>query len=142
MVHIAIDLVLLDSSRYGSVPVSIRDIGVAIDSGYFYMGQLITRCLKRGERLLTIDDAAEHVSRELDNLAKSVTPFNERVEQYFDLAEFAWLYDLKHLAERSVKHAAQCILGYGAHKDYSVFLVLEAVKACGKSKLPQCDSWV
>ena len=142
MVHVAIDLGLLNSSRYGSVPVSISDIGVAMDSGYFYIGHLRTRCLKRGERLLTAEDAADQVSGELDSLAKSVTPFNERVEQYFDLADFAWLYGLRRLAERSLTRAAQCILGYGAHKDYWVFRVLEAIATCGKSKLRQCNSWV
>jgi hypothetical protein len=142
MVHVATDLGLLNSSRHGSVPVSASDIGVAMDSGYFYIGHLRTRCLKRGERLLTTEDAADQVSGELDSLAKSVTPFNERVEQYFDLADFAWLYGLRQLTERSVMHAAQCILGYGAHKDYWVFRVLEAIATCGKSKLRQCDSWV
>jgi NACHT domain len=87
MVHIAIDLGLLDSSRYDSVPVSISDMEVAIASGHFYRTQLTTRCLKRGEQLLTAEDAAIFVSGELESLAKTVTPFNERVEQYFDLAK-------------------------------------------------------
>ena len=140
--NIAIDLGLLDASRYGSIPVSISDVRAATDSGYFYTGQLITRSLKRSEHLLSIEDTTEYISRELDSLAKAVTPFNERVEQYFDLADFAWLYGVRSLTERSVRGAARCILGYGAHKDFWVFRVLEAIGVCGKSKLPQCDGWV
>lgn len=142
LVHIATDLGLLNSSRYGGMPVSSTDIRIAMDSGHFYIGQLRTRCLKRNEHLMTTDEVAAHVSGELDSLAKSVTRFNERVETYFDLADFAWLHGLREMAERAVKHAAQCLLGYGWRKDYGVFRVLEAITACAKSKLPQCDSWV
>jgi len=142
LVHIAIDLGLLNSSRYGGMPVSIRDIEIATDSGCFYVGQLRTRCLKRGERLMTTEEAAAHVSGELESLAKSVTPFNERVELYFDLADFASLHGLRDLVEKVIKHVAQCILGYGAHKDYGIFRVLEAITACAKSGVRESESWI
>jgi hypothetical protein len=67
----------------------------------------------------------------------SITVFNERADRWVELALFALLYDLPDAAG-FVRRAADCLVGYGYHKDVYIYEVLnsiELIQKAGSSKV-------
>src|SRR5260370_1280688 len=64
--------------------------------------------------------------------SSSVTTFNERAERWIELALFALLYGLPD-ATRCVTRAADCLVGYGYHKDMYIYEVLDSVDLLQKA---------
>jgi hypothetical protein len=64
--------------------------------------------------------------------SQSITAFNERAERWIELALFALLYGLPNAA-RYVKRAADCLIGYGYHKDVYIYDVLESIDLLQKA---------
>jgi hypothetical protein len=72
-----------------------------------------------------------------DKANRSITVFNERAERWIELALFALLYDLPE-ASVFVRRAANCLVGYGYHKDVYIYEVLgsiEMMRTAGSSKV-------
>ena len=68
--------------------------------------------------------------------SRSITTFNERAERWIELALFALLYGLSDAA-RHVKRAADCLVGYGYHKDTYIYEVLDSIDLLQKAGSPK-----
>jgi hypothetical protein len=67
---------------------------------------------------------------------RSITVFNERAERWVELALFALLYDVPDAAS-FVQRAADCLVGYGYHKDVYIYEVLDSIELVQKAGSPK-----
>jgi hypothetical protein len=74
------------------------------------------------------EDAAEMLLLDMSvALANRVTEFNERADNWTDLALFAHLNEVGE-PQKILTRATACLLGYGYRKDMSVFDILSCIK--------------
>lgn len=124
--RIAIDLHFLGISDSGNTKVPASELSRARQSTYWSDEIWVTR--NAGDRipLLDKDGAAALLTDEANVLSVKVTEFNERSGRWTELANLALLYEDGRQAE-FLAHAAECLVGYGWHKDLGALDVLDAV---------------
>jgi NACHT domain len=87
--------------------------------------------------LLEKEGAQTLVDSLRDKANRSITVFNERAERWVELALFSLLYGLPE-APGFVRRSADCLVGYGCHKDVYIYEVLgsiDLVRTAGSQKV-------
>lgn len=126
LLRIAVDLHLLGSSDPGNTKVPASELNIARQSAHWSDGIWVT--FNAGNRIpfLDKDGAAALLTDEANVLSVKVTEFNDRSGRWTELANLALLYEDGRQGE-FLTHAAECIVGYGWHKDLGAMDVLDAV---------------
>ena len=124
--RIAVDLHFLGLSDPGNTKVPVSELNIARQSAHWSDGIWVTR--NAGDRISLLDKAgaAALLTDEATVLSSKVTEFNERSGRWTELADLALLYEDGRQGE-FVAHAAECLVGYGWHKDLGALDVLDAV---------------
>ncbi len=124
--RIAVDLHFLGLSDPGNTRVPASELSMARQSAHWSDEIWMTRNVSDKIPLLDKDGATALLTDEVKVLAAKVTEFSERSERWTQLADFALLYADGRQAE-FLAHAAECLIGYGWHKDLGAMDVLDAV---------------
>ncbi|MYL06742.1 MAG: hypothetical protein F4012_08005 [Gemmatimonadales bacterium] len=124
---VAVDLctiaIALDANRL----ISADDIERAAASPYWSDELWLDKCAERPLRFHDAVAAGLVVDRIANNLAGRVTEFSERGALAVQLAAFAFDHGCVESAQRELRRAIECILGYGHHKDGYALEVLESL---------------
>jgi hypothetical protein len=131
LLRIAIDLHLLGVTDLANTKVPASELTIARRSAHWSDEIWVIHNAERRTRLLDKAGAAALLDDEARRLLENVTEFSERSERWTQLADLARIYQSSR-AEEFLAHAAECLVGYGHHKDVSVMDVLDAVVQLGK----------
>jgi hypothetical protein len=145
-----------DSTQYWSFKFALRQIAIDLHLITSAPGQLIpashfaaARASRHWQDEAWLNDNLENrfvlVEKQgaqslLDALyqkeTRSITTFNERAERWTELALFALLYGLPN-STSYVKRAADCLTGYGYHKDVYIYDVLGSIDLLRRAGSPK-----
>ena len=130
--HIAVDLHYLGLSDLGNAKVSASELSMARQSTHWSDEIWVTRNVDDRVPLLDKEGAMLLLTDLAKDLSAKVTEFSERSERWTHLACMALLYEDGRQTE-FLAHAAECLVGYGSHKDLGAMDVLDAVvELCAK----------
>lgn len=124
--RIAIDLHYLGLPAQSSTRISAAELSLARQSVHWSDAIWVARNVTDRIPLLDKVGAAAILTDQSHVLAAKVTEFSERAENWTQLASMALLYEDGRQAE-FLAHAAECLVGYGWHKDLGALDVLDAV---------------
>ena len=124
--RIAVDLHFLGYSDPGNTKVPASELRIARQSAHWSDEIWVTRNVGDRIPLLDKDGVAGVLTDEANVLSTKVTEFNERSGRWTDLANLALLYEDGRQGE-FLTHAAECLVGYGWHKDLGAIDVLDAL---------------
>ena len=125
--QIAIDLHLLGSSRDGGPRIAEGDFYSARANPHWEDVAWLGEDLKNRFLLLERKSAEDLLNDLRAKESATITEFNERAERWVELGLFALLYDLPG-APALARRAADCIVGYGFHKDSHIYEVLDSIE--------------
>ena len=129
---IAVDLCTIATGLDTHALIESRDIESVVDSPLWLDELWLDASTEHRLPLHTRDAScvlAERVSRHLDT---TITEFHDRVVFSAKLAMFAADNDVQVTAVRELRRAAECLLGYGYHKDLFAWEVLESLDLLAK----------
>ena len=141
-----------DSAQYWSFKSSLRQIALDLYLITATPGQLIpaeqfaaARATRHWQDAAWLNDnlesnfvlvekaAAQSLFESLyEKESRSITTFNERAERWVDLVRLSVLYGLADPA-RAMKRAADCLIGYGYHKDVYIYEALDSIALLHKA---------
>lgn len=131
--NIAIDLCAIAKGLDPNALIDVSDIRSASTSP-FWLDELWLDSFTERRLLLHTPEAAQaFIERVGCFLDTKITEFNERSTTATKLAMFASDYGLVPLAQKELRRAGGCLLGYGWHKDTFAFEVLESLDLLAKS---------
>ncbi len=130
---IAVDLCTIAKGLDSNALIDVRDIHSASMSPFWLDEVWLHQFTKRRLPLHTPEAAQTLVERVGHNLDTEITVFIDRTGDTVKLAMFASDYDLVPLAQKELKQAVGCLLGYGCHKDPFALEVLESLDLLAKS---------
>jgi hypothetical protein len=129
--RIAIDLHLLGVTDPANTRIPASEFAIARRSPHWLDGIWVIRNAESRIPLLDEAGASALLDDEARRLLENVTEFSERGERWVQLADLARLYQ-NNRAEEFLAHAAECLIGYGHHKDLGAMDVLDAVVQLAK----------
>ena len=131
---IAIDLCTIAKGLNSNALIDVSDIDSASMSPFWLDEVWLHQFTDKWRLPLHTPEAAQAlVERVGHNLDTEIREFNERAQDATKLAMFASDYDLIPLAQKELKRAAECLLGYGCHKDLFALEVLESLDLLAKN---------
>lgn len=123
---IAVDLHFLGLSDYSNTKVTALELSIARQSAHWSDEIWVQHNINYRIPLLDKKGASAFLTIEAKALSAEVTEFSERSERWAQLADFARLYEDGRQIE-FIAHSAECLVGYGWHKDLGAMEVLDAV---------------
>ncbi|MYD45833.1 MAG: ATP-binding protein [Gammaproteobacteria bacterium] len=138
---ISVDLCLLGTSIIGTQKVSITDIH-AVRQSPFWSAEAWLEVFY--ERMVPIH-SPEAAAAVLDSMSKEsetrIMEFSDRATLLIKTARFALDHRLHQRSLLELRKAADCLLGYGSHKDLFVLEVLNSVRLFAeKGDREACDT--
>ena len=130
---IAIDLCTIAIGRDANAYFDAGDIESASMSPFWLDELWLDAFSERRLPLHTPEAAQIFVNRVASYLDTNITVFNERATAAVKLAQFASDHGLLPLAQKELRRAIECLLGYGWHKDMFAFEVLESLDLLAKN---------
>ena len=124
---VAIDLYIIARGLDANASVDANDIESAQKSPFWLDGIWLEAFTERRLPLHTPEAARAFVERAGNYLDKTITDSNDRTTTSIKLAKFASDHGLVSLAQKELRRAAGCLVGYGHHKDLFAFEVLESL---------------
>jgi hypothetical protein len=124
---IALDLHFIGLAPGSSAAIEMSEIEIARGSSHWNDDAWLDRALDFQKPILTKDAASALLQDKVERLNETITEFNERAGQWTLLARFGLRHKLGG-APALVRRAADCLLGYGWHKDVWIFDVLDAIR--------------
>ena len=130
---IAIDLCTIAKGLDSNALIGVSDINSASMSPFWLDELWVDHFTERRISLHTPEAARALVERVGNCFDTKITEFNERTTDAVKLAMFASDYDLVPLAQKELKRALGCLLGYGWRKDLFALEVLESLDLLTKN---------
>jgi hypothetical protein len=130
LLRIAIDLHFLGLSDSSKTKIHLSELSIARQSVHWSDENWVMHNVSNQIPILAKDGAAALLTDVAKGLSVKVTEFSERSERWTQLANLACFYEDGRQIE-FVKHAAECLVGYGWRKDLSAMDVLDAVLELG-----------
>jgi hypothetical protein len=131
LVRIAVDLHLLGATDAANMKIPASELAIARCSPHWLDEIWVYRNIEHRIVLLDETGASALLDHEARRLLENVTEFSERGERWAQLADLARLYQ-NDRAEEFLAHAAECLVGYGHHKDLWAMDVLDAAMQLAK----------
>jgi len=129
LTSISADLFLLCRPKSKLTTIPVAEWRRARKSHHFQLESWRSQYLIAGYKLLDVGTAQAEITSEIAGISSTISPFNERTQAYVDLCEWALHFDLRALADKVLKRAFCCLVGYGWRKDPSLAYVLQAIEA-------------
>ena len=130
---IAVDLCTIAKGLDPNALIDVSDID-SVPMSPFWLDELWIETFSERRLLLHTPRAAQaFVERVGSYLDSTITEFNERATAAVKLAMFASDYDLVLPAQKELRRAVGCLLGYGWRKDTFAFDVLESLHVLSKN---------
>jgi hypothetical protein len=129
--RIAVDLHLVGVTDPANTKIPASEFAIARRSPHWLNEIWVIRNAEHRIRPLDKAGAAALLGDEARRLLENVTEFSDRGERWAQLADLARLYQ-NDRAEEFLAHAAECLVGYGHHKDLGVMDVLDSVVQLAK----------
>ena len=130
---IAVDLCTIAKGLDPNALIDVNDIESAWMSPYWLDELWLEAFSERRLPLHTMEATKKFVERFGHYFDTKITGFNERATTVAKLAMFAYDYGLVSLAQKELKRAVGCLLGYGWRKDLFAFEVLESLDLLAKN---------
>lgn len=127
LVDISADLFLLSLRRSKLSHIPDKEWDRAQESQYFALEHWRTAYLTHGYRLVSPDKVEQQLDDGLRDISRSISPFNEKANEYAELCEWAVAYELPRIATQLLERSYSCVLGFGSRKDPQLRYVLDAV---------------
>lgn len=124
---IAVDLHFLSVTDTALKTIPAAELTMARESRHWLDLPWINRNIEHRIPIFDKESAAILLDEEAKQLLSTVTEFGERGERWTMLADMARLYGSNRTLE-FMNHAAECLIGYGYHKDLYAMEVLESVQ--------------
>lgn len=128
MLSIAADLFLLGSLKRGHAQLNATEWSGVVASPHFMTSEWQAHYVNGGYDYLPADLIQALLEKQLAAVAASVSPFNERTDEYVELCELATAHSFKELSHASLRKSIDCTLGYGWHKDLTLATVVDALQ--------------
>ena len=136
---VAVDLCTIGTGLDTQRLVESRDMESVSTSPWWLDELWLDASTEHRLRLHTRDAARVLVGRVAQHLDTTVTEFAERVDTSARLAMFAADNDVQDNAARELRRAAECLLGYGSHKDLFAWDVLESLSLLAEQRDTQAE---
>ena len=131
---IAVDLCTIAKGLNSNALIDVSDIDSASMSPFWLDEVWLHQFTDKWRLPLHTPEAAQAlVERVGHNLDTKITVFIDRTGDAVKLAMFASDYGLVPLAQKELKRAVECLLGYGCHKDLFALEVLESLDLLAKN---------
>lgn len=128
VMDIAIDLQTLALAQDPALRIDTDDL-VTISASPWWLAELWLAAFTERRIPFHTEASAARLVADIDQeIASTVTQFNERSKLAAELARFAHDYGLVDQARAALRRAADCMIGYNWHKDVFAFEVLDAIK--------------
>ncbi|CCH01965.1 hypothetical protein FAES_3962 [Fibrella aestuarina BUZ 2] len=126
----------------GNRIIANTDLHVLLNSLFISEESLLHFLLK--QRITILDQAAYEgfVGRELDAWRHEIATFSDRSKRYVALAELALLHNDGERVISFARLAANNLLGYGYHKDLTIYNVLRSVGVCFRAGSHRAIEWM
>jgi len=98
--------------------------------------------LKVKPAVLKLSAVAAFLERDADEWVNRIETFSERAEHYVELATIAYRSGQHDACRRLLRTTISNALGYGYHKDMSIYLDIEAISECGKAGSTKVGRWL
>jgi hypothetical protein len=98
--------------------------------------------LKLKPAVLKTSAVAAFIERDADEWVNRIETFPERAEHYVELATIAYRLGQHDACRRLLRTTISNALGYGYHKDMSIYLDIEAISECGKAGSTKVREWL
>ena len=141
IVRLAIDLHLLGSEECRNWQIPRETFEIARASSHWADEVWLTANATDAVPYLSSDAAAPLLEELAAKFASQISDFSERNENWTQLAALACLYRVGD-AQRWIERAADCLLGYGNHKDLSAMEMLEAVDFVSSANRTPAGGWI
>lgn len=142
LVEISIDLYFLFSAAYGDKKIEFKDIEAC--RPYTWWNEYIWYDQYLELQLTMMSDAAAKAFFEYKKikLQASLSEFIERTNEYAKLSKFALLHNLNTQLSVAINLTADCLLGYGGHKDVGIFGVIDSISICQENNSQKVRQWL
>ncbi|MBD8194224.1 NACHT domain-containing protein [Pseudomonas fluorescens] len=131
---IAVDIHILSRTDTDSIKISIEELIQARKSSHWLDLPWIIRTVESRTPIFDEKSAALLLDDQAKQLLTTVTEFGERGDRWATLADMARLSG-SNRTEEFITHAAECLIGYGYHKDLYAMEVLDSVQYLANSDL-------
>lgn len=142
LVEISIDFHFLFTAAYGGKKLEFSDI-VACRK-YMWWNEYIwyDRYVELQLTLMTDRAAKIFFDYKKALIQGSLSEFIDRTNEYTKLSKFALLHGLDDKLKEAINLTADCMLGYGGHKDVGIFGVIEAIEICQENESSRVNQWL
>ena len=124
---VAVDLCTIAKGLDSNALIDVGDIE-SVSMSPFWLDEIWLEIFSERRLPLHAPEAAQaFVERLGRHLGTKITEFNERATTFAKLAMFASDHGLVRLAQKELRRAVGCLLGYGWRKDIFAFEVLESL---------------
>ncbi len=124
---ISVDLFLLGAINRGNCEISNSEWKVAKDSKHFIFSQWLSMYIAWGHQLLPDIVIENELEEQIAYESSKPSQFDERAQNYLDLCGLAIFHKMGELASNLLFKYLNCLLGYGWHKDVTIWHVLDAI---------------
>ncbi|MCA1197297.1 ATP-binding protein [Sphingomonas sp. R647] len=139
--QIAIDLNHIGSEDSREWRIPFDEFEIARGSAHWVDEVWLSDNAHDGVPYLSANAAARLLTDLAEKFASQVSDFAERGENWTQLAALAWLYGIPD-SKQWISRAADCLLGYGNHKDLSALQMLEAIDFVHSADPLQSERWI
>lgn len=142
LVEISIDLHFLFTAAYGEKKLEFSDIESC--RKYTWWNEYIWYDRYVELQLTLMADSAYKTFFDYKKslIQNSLSEFIDRTNEYTKLSKFALLHGLDDELKEAINLTAECMLGYGGHKDVGIFGVIEAIEICQENGSSRVNHWL
>jgi hypothetical protein len=139
--EISIDLELLYRASGGERRLTWRDLE-GLNNTRTSLQRICEFLIERGLKLFDTAVARKIFDAIFRAERQRITQFDDRTEKYVFLGRFAYLYGDRYRVESALKSSAVCLIGYGHHKDPSIYQIIDAIVDCSNVGRAKGMAWL
>jgi hypothetical protein len=128
ILSISVDLFLLGALRADRT-VTPDDWRAVNYSKHFVFSYWLDHYMGDGFRIATDESVRSELDDQLTKTSRHLNEYGRKLYEYLELCELAIYQGLHETAILALKKTGGCVMGYGSHKDMTVYRVLEAIGA-------------
>lgn len=142
LIEISIDLYFLFEVACDTQKIEFEHIEAC--NKYRWWNEFIwyERCLELPVRIMSDDASKTFFDYKKSLIQNSLSEFIERTNEYTKLSKFTLLYGLNEEYKEIINLTADCMLGYGEHKDPGIFNVLDAIEVCQENNSDKVEGYL
>ncbi|MEW6049536.1 MAG: ATP-binding protein [Candidatus Zixiibacteriota bacterium] len=124
------------------VALDVATMAAIVPRAYFGPERMVEYVIAAGRPLLDAQSFRQYIADERTRYPQIMEEFPNRAEHYLDLAAISSMYADDAAQQEFCRRAANCLLGYGSHKDTYIYRVLNAVEYCHAAGSTRTREWL